>query len=79
MKPFTKLTRAELADLITELRGDSVSIKQVRDNEARWGLKAARGIDLNKRVVRYDRVLALEALRSRGIIPTGNRLFPATS
>ncbi len=64
-----KLTRKELANLMGDLRGDSISVAQVRKNEERWGLKKARGRDLNARVIRYDKTLALEALSRRGHIP----------
>lgn len=63
-----KLTRKELAELITKKRGDKISVDQVRNNEKIWGLKGARGKDLNKRVVRYDEVKAVKALKKRGII-----------
>jgi hypothetical protein len=72
-----KLARKELADLISSLREDKVTVDQVRKNEAAWGLSEARGSDLNKRVVRYDKDIALKALKKRGIIP-GSRTAPAS-
>lgn len=68
-QPSRKLTRYELAALITELRGDVVTYDQVRKSEDRWGLAAARGKDLSPRVVRYDEQLALSALRACGVVP----------
>lgn len=63
-----KITRQELSAIITELRGDQVTVRQIIYNETRWGLKPARGKDLNRRVIRYDKELALSALRSFGLI-----------
>lgn len=63
------LTRSELADLITTLRGDTVTTRQVGYNEAKWGLKAARGRDISRSCVRYNREIALAALRVAGVIP----------
>jgi hypothetical protein len=64
-----KLSRKELAALVSELRGEEVSVKMILRNEARWGLREARGTDLNRRVVRYDRTLSLLALRKNKVIP----------
>lgn len=69
---MTKLTRKELAEIISKIRDDVVTVTQVRKNEAKWGLKAARGKDLNKRVVRYDRAKALLALIIAGVLPAGS-------
>ena len=68
-----KMTRKELAEFITKQRQDNVSVSQVRDNEKSWGLTEARGIDLNKRVVRYDFDKAVASLRKRKIIPEASK------
>ena len=69
MQPHPKLiTRAELAALITELRQDKVSIRQIITYEPTWGLKSCRR-DLGKRVIRYDRAASLVLLKSVGVIP----------
>jgi len=63
-----KLTRKELADQISRMRGDKVSSEQVRKNESRWNLKEARGRDINRRLVRYDQEKALAGLRQAGVV-----------
>ena len=65
---MAKLTRKELAEFITNERGDKVSVSQVMLNEKAWGLKESRGKDLNKRVIRYDKDKAIKALKKNGII-----------
>ena len=65
---MSKLTRKELAQFISEERGDSITSAQVKNNEARWGLKKARGVDINRRVLRYDRDMAVKALKAAGVI-----------
>ena len=62
------ITRTELADIISKERNDYVSVDQVRKNEKRFGLCATR-CDLNKKVVRYNKAKALDALRTAGVIP----------
>jgi hypothetical protein len=64
-----KITRKELSAIITEARDDEVTVRMILHNEERWGLRDARGVDLNKRVVRYDKAKALAALRKAGVIP----------
>lgn len=44
-----------------------VSVKQVRDNEEKWGLLPAKQV-LTARCVRYFRVIAEKALRERGLL-----------
>lgn len=67
IRTATLLTRRELADLISQSRGDTVTVRQIISNEKRWGLSLARR-DLNARVVRYDRAVAQAELASRFII-----------
>ena len=62
------LTRSELAEFISQARGDVVTVDQVIGNEKRWGLNLARR-DLNKRVIRYDLVIAERELVSKEVIP----------
>jgi hypothetical protein len=66
-----KVTRKELAAEITRMRGDLVTTYQVMVHEAEWGLKPARGKDLNRRTVRYDFDKALAALRAAEVVPAG--------
>jgi hypothetical protein len=63
-----KLTRKELASLISELRDDKVTTDQIRKNEKSWGLTESRGRDINSRVIRYDKAKALRGLKKAGII-----------
>ena len=63
-KPKT-ISRKEIATLIEEMTGCPVSVSQVRDNEERWGMKAARTPDLNKRFIRYFREKVISAIQSR--------------
>lgn len=65
-----KLTRKQLAAEISKRRDDVVTVRQVRYNEKAWGLRPARGKDISKKSVCYDRELALAALCKRGIIPS---------
>ena len=55
------ITRKEIATML------ECSVRQVRSNEARWGIASARS-DLNARTVRYLRYKATEALRLRGLV-----------
>lgn len=55
------LTRKDIAEMIDG------TPEQVRKNEKRWGLDAARR-DLNARCVRYLSALALTILRTKGYI-----------
>jgi RNA binding exosome subunit len=75
MNTNTKLTRKELADFISAIRGEPVSFVQVRDNEKAWGLTEARGRDLNKRWIRYDKQKAVKALLKAGVIDSVNRKY----
>lgn len=68
-----KMTRKELADFISAARGERVTFRQVMNNEKLWGLKEARGKDLNKRVVRYDKAKAVRALLKFGVIESVQR------
>lgn len=63
------VSRKDLSSIATERRGDAVSVTQLRKNERRWGLNAARLPDLNSRVVRFDLPKALDALAKAGVIP----------
>ena len=76
-----KLTRKELADLLSRLQGDEISVNQVRKNEALWGLDGARLPDLNQRTIRYDKkksVAAWNAFMSRPM-PEAKKLPPRRS
>ena len=68
-----KMTRKELAEFISASRGEKVTSTQVRNNESLWGLKDARGKDLNKRVIRYDKAKAVKALLKFGVIESVQR------
>jgi hypothetical protein len=48
------MPRKEVADYLSKLLNQRVSVYMVSSNEVRWGLFAAR-INLNSRVVFYDR------------------------
>jgi hypothetical protein len=50
------ITRKELADML------SVSVMTIRRREVFLGLNLAR-VDINSRVIRYDRAKCLEAVR----------------
>jgi hypothetical protein len=56
------MTRKEVADYISKLINQRVSVYQVASNEERWGLLAAR-ISLNSRVIYYDRAKVETACR----------------
>lgn len=71
MKVDKKLTRKEVAILIQAVTGVEVSVNQVVSNEKRWGLDKARGVDLNKRTIRYCRLKVLKALGDRGFLESG--------
>ena len=53
--PKHLLSRKDVAELL------DVSVDQVRKNERRWGLNAARR-DLNRRCIRYRTLMALAIL-----------------
>lgn len=78
-----KVTRKELAGIISARWGENCSTDQVFRHEERWGLRPARGRDINKRLVRYDLKAALLALMKAGVIPVdpadGSRLAPVTT
>jgi hypothetical protein len=52
-----------------------VSVRQVRLNEVRWGIKPFRK-DLNRRVVLYSRGPTLLALTNYGILASREPLVP---
>lgn len=73
MTTIGKMTRKELAEFISSIRGETITFVQVRNNEKAWGLKEARGKDLNKRTVRYDKAKAVKALLAAKVIDSVNR------
>lgn len=52
-----------------------VSVKQVGNNERKWGLDAARH-DLNRRCIRYDRDITLRALIEKGLLECSAGTLP---
>lgn len=56
------LTRKELASMLVDCSTD-----QIRKNEKAWGLDKAR-CDLNKRVVRYKRLVVIGLFQQKGWI-----------
>ena len=59
------IDRKQIAQLIEQITGTSVSVFQVRDNEERWGLAACRTKDLNARTVRYVAEKVIAAIKKR--------------
>jgi hypothetical protein len=70
------VSRKELSAIISEKRGDEITIDQLRKNEKRWGLSLARHPDVNKRVVRFDLSVALRVLLSAGVLPREQQFSP---
>ncbi len=62
MTEGTLITRKDIAVLL-----GTVTARQVRDNERRWGLDKAR-VNLSASVTRYRRAQAMRILRSLGMV-----------